>query len=362
MLQKFLFTSLAVFTISAGYSQEAVDSAKNSAAATSVSPFKLSGSVDAYYRYSFSGPKVSPYNSFTSFTQSQNSFELGMATIKAEHTIGKVGIVADLGFGRRAEDFSYNDQNTLKVVKQAFITYAPSAHVKFTAGKWATHVGYELVDAIANRNYSMSYMFTNGPFFHTGFRTDFSFGKSGFMIGIANPTDYTTTSLPTKTLIAQFSTGTKDDKLKAYLNYQGYFGARSSIPAASSLNQFDLVVTGVISSKFNIGYNGTIQVVNDVATHQKKKWWGSAVYLNYDPTSFFGLTWRNEFFGDKKDALKTPGANIFASTLSGNFKVDNFKFIPELRLDNASKEIFEKNNGASGKSTFTGLLAVAYSF
>ena len=32
-------------------------------------------------------------------------------------------------------------------------------------GKWATHVGYELVDAYLNRNYSMEYMFSYGPFF-----------------------------------------------------------------------------------------------------------------------------------------------------------------------------------------------------
>lgn len=363
MLQKFLLTSFAMAAINAVYSQEnspAPDSAKNSATATP-SPFKLSGSVDAYYRFNFSNPKSFPFNSPTSFTQSQNSFELGMASLKAEHSIGKVGIVADLGFGRRAEDFSYTDSKTLQVVKQAYVTYSPSSSVKFTMGKWATHVGYELVDAAANRNYSMSYMFTNGPFFHTGIKTDFTFGKSGFMIGLANPTDYTTTASNTKTLLAQFSTSTKDDKLKAYLNYVGYFGAKASIPSASSSNQFDLVVLGNISSKFSIGYNGTIQVVKDETANQNKKWWGSALYLNYDPTSVFGLSWRNEYFGDEKYSLKA-GANIFASTLSANFKVDNFKFIPEIRIDNGSKPIFSKSDGTSGKSTATAIFAAIYSF
>ncbi len=364
MLQKFLLTSLTVASISTGYSQEtSPDSAKNSAAATP-SAFKISGSVDGYYRYNFQNPKegaLIPYNNATSFTNSQNSFELGMASIKAEHSIGKVGFVADLGFGKRAEEFSYNDTKTMQVLKQAFVTYAPSSYVKFTAGKWATHIGYELVDAAGNRNYSMSYMFTNGPFFHTGVRADFTFGKSGFMIGVANPTDYTTTSSATKTLIAQFSTGTKDDKLKAFLNYQGYAGAKNSMPGASSLNQIDLVVTGTISSKFSVGYNGTIQIVKDQLVNEKKKWWGSALYLNYDPTSVFGLTWRNEFFGDKKDHLKT-GANIFASTLSGNFKVENFRFIPEIRFDRGSREIFTKNDGGLTKGTASALLAVVYSF
>src|SRR3954462_1204304 len=144
MVQKFLVTGLALATLSAS----AQDTSKVAAPA-----FKLSGSVDGYYRYNFHNPKTSPYNNFTSFTNSQNSFELGMASIKAEHSIGKVGFVADLGFGKRAEEFSYNDSKTMQVLKQAFVTYSPSAHVKFTVGKWATHVGYELLDAAANRNY-----------------------------------------------------------------------------------------------------------------------------------------------------------------------------------------------------------------
>lgn len=354
MLHKIFLTGLILASITGAYSQDSVK----------VSSFKWSASVDGYYRFNFNEPKSAPYDNYTSFTNSQNSFELGMASIKAEHTVGKVGFVADLGFGRRAEEFSYNDTRTLQVIKQAFVTYSPSSHVKLTMGKWATHIGYELVDAVGNRNYSMAYMFTNGPFFHTGLRTDFTFGKSGFMIGLANPTDYTTTTSNTKTLIAQFSTGTKDDKLKAYLNYQGYSGAKRSMPGASSLNQFDVVVIGTVSPKLSVGYNGTIQSVKDEDARQTKKWWGSALYLNYDPTSVFGITWRNEYFGDQKYGLKTSegGANIFASTLSGNIKLDNFRIIPEFRLDDASKSIFTKNDGSLSKSTGSFLLAAVYSF
>lgn len=353
MLQKFFAAGIAMAIFSAGYAQDST---------APVPAFKLSGSVDAYYRYNFQGSPDN-FNNYTSFTNSQNAFELGMASIKAEHAIGKVSLVGDLGFGRRAEEFSYNDNRTLQVIKQAFVSYSPSSHVKLTMGKWSTHVGYELLDAAANRNYSMAYMFTNGPFFHTGIKSDFTFGKSGFMIGIANPTDYTTTNSPTKTLLAQVYTGTKDDKLKAYLNYVGYSGAKASLPLATSSNQFDLVVLGTISPKVSVGYNGTIQVVNDRLANEKKRWWGSALYLNYDPTSAFGLTWRNEFFGDKKDGVKIAGGNVFASTLSGNFKVDNFKFIPELRFDNASSQnFFFKSDGTSTKGTTSFILAAIYSF
>src|SRR6187401_3121804 len=194
MLRKISLSIIAGLFLSSAYSQD------STVVKEKTGPV-ISGSVDVYYRFNGGNPKsdatsatgledFSPYNNYTSFTNSHNSFELGMASLKLEHTMGKVGVVADLGFGKRAEEFSYNDANTMLAIKQAYVTYSPKDNIKFSAGSWATHVGYELVDAYLNRNYSMSYMFTNGPFFHTGVKAELAVNTSGFMIGVANPTDY----------------------------------------------------------------------------------------------------------------------------------------------------------------------------
>lgn len=355
MLQKILATSLAAAAFITGYSQS-LDSAKSSPA------FKLSGSADVYYRYNFANPQSGFTNNYTSFTNSQNSFELGMASLKAEHSFGKASIVADLGFGKRAEDFSYNDASALKGfslsnVKQLYLSYAVSDKFKLTMGKWATHVGYELVDAYLNRNYSMSYMFSYGPFFHTGLKADISLGgKSALMVGVANPTDYSTTTSSTKFAIAQFSTATSDSKVKVYVNYQG-----GKVSPGVSLNQGDIVITGAVSDKFSIGYNGTVQS-RKPSGKSGDSWWGSALYFNVDPTSYFGLTLRTEYFNDKKSVASTISSKVFETTLSANFKVNNLTIIPELRFDNASDNIFTKGNGDITKNTATALLAAVYSF
>ena len=210
----------------------------------------LSGSVDGYYRFNFHNANDSMRaNNYTSFTNSQNSFELGMASLKAGYTIGKVEAVADLGFGRRAEEFSYNDNGTMAAIKQAFFSYSPSGKVKFTMGKWFTHVGYEVPDAYLNRNYSMDYMFSYGPFFHTGIKMDVTASNNfSFMIGVANPTDFTTASFAKKNFIAQVHGITTNSKVNAYLNYVGGKDINDGM-----INQFDLVATGTISSKFGIG-------------------------------------------------------------------------------------------------------------
>ena len=352
MLQRILLTGLSMAVISQGYSQ---DSTKKEPA------FKLSGSADVYTRYNFNNPTAPAYNNPTSFTNSHNSFELGMASLRADHSFGKAAITADLGFGKRVEDFSYNDIAgergfSLSNVKQLYLSYAVSDKLKLTMGKWATHVGYELVDAYLNRNYSMSYMFSYGPFFHTGIKADISLGgKSALMVGVANPTDYSTTTSTSKFAIAQFSTASSDSKVKLYVNYQG-----GKVAQGVSLNQGDIVITGALSDKFSIGYNGTIQV-RKPSGKAGDSWWGSALYFNVDPTSYFGLTLRTEYFNDKENVV-TVNSKVFETTLSANFKVSNLTIIPELRLDNASQNIFSKNNGDFTKNTASAILAAVYSF
>jgi hypothetical protein len=349
----------------------------NLTAQDSTKTLAISGNVDAYYRYNFAGQagSVRNFNNFTSFTNSQSSFELGMASIRADATAmsGKVGATVDLGFGRRAEEFSYNDGEqenkngfiSLSMIKQAYVTYAPSSKVKFTAGKFATHVGYELLDAPLNRNYSMSYMFTNGPFFHTGLKMDITAGPVGFMVGVTNFVDQTTSTTGVKGLIGQFSGAVPSGNFKWYLNYAGFFGSKTGDNPSTlkSLNQVDLVLLGTVSTKFNIGYNGTLQSRTPVegSGDPKGAWIGNAVYLNFDPTDKVGLTLRSEFISDdnKKVLFQT---NIFANTLSLDLKMGPLTIIPELRYESAKAKFFADSDGDPSKNTFSALVAAVFKF
>jgi hypothetical protein len=172
-----------------------------------------------YYQYDLKNPKSAPFNNFTSFTNSQNSFEPGMLSLKLEHDIGKAGILADIGFGKRAAEFSYNDENSALVIKQFFFTYAPSSKIKLSIGSWSTHIGYELADAYLNRNYSMSYLFSYGPFFHTGLKAEYAFSeRTSLMVGLADPADLKNAGNLPKMVIAQLATFSVDERLKAWFN------------------------------------------------------------------------------------------------------------------------------------------------
>ncbi|RAJ01687.1 putative OmpL-like beta-barrel porin-2 [Chitinophaga skermanii] len=321
------------------------------------SGLKLSGSADVYYKYNFNGNAT---DNKTSFTNSHNSFELGMVSLKLEHSFKNVSMVADVGFGKRAGEFSYNDAGKSEIaIKQLNISYAASDKVKFTIGSYATHVGYELVDAYANRNYSMSYMFSYGPFFHTGVKADFSLGNFSAMLGVFNPTDLKSASFTDHKYIGAQFAYVKDGPVKAYLNY---IGGKDTFDIRN--DQIDAVVTYAINSKFSLGYNGTYSTYsNDLGN-----WYGSALYLNYDPVEKFGLTFRTEYFSDK-DKLKVftstdelaNGGDVWSFTLSGNYRIGGFTLVPEFRLDHASEKIFSKKDLPKGQ-TANVLLAAIYKF
>src|SRR5436190_23515472 len=120
MVKRTFATIITIVSCFSAFSQS--DSTK------SPPPVTITGSVDAYYRYNFAnahdeeGNPVT--NNYTAFTNSQNSFELGMASIRADHSFGKASATIDLGFGRRAEEFSYAnpEHTTLFAVKQAYLS------------------------------------------------------------------------------------------------------------------------------------------------------------------------------------------------------------------------------------------------
>lgn len=354
MLQKLMATVFTLSICSFTYSQDSA----------AVSSLSISGSADTYYKYDFGKKKT---NNLTSFTGSHNSFELGMASVKLDYKTTKVEMVADLGFGKRAMEFSYNDQGILAAVKQLYISYTPKDWIKLTTGSWSTHVGYELVDAYSNRNYSMSYMFTHGPFFHTGIKAEVTLKSHGFMIGIANPTDFKYVPdryMNKKFFLAQYSF-VAGDNFKGYLNFVG----GQNIDTTKS-RQIDLVLTSKLNSKFSIAYNGTVNSIHKYVGNKlfdnTKSCWGSALYLNYDPCSKLGLTLRGEYFNDENQlkiySNQLVGGSVFATTLSANFKLDHFIFIPEIRLDAASQPIFLNKVDNATKKAANILFAAVYQF
>jgi hypothetical protein len=80
MLRKIFVIAIAMAATQYSFAQEAVAQTDDKKSTTTLNAF-----VDVYYRYDFS---KNPANNRTSFTNSHNSFELGMASFRLTHSIG----------------------------------------------------------------------------------------------------------------------------------------------------------------------------------------------------------------------------------------------------------------------------------
>jgi Putative beta-barrel porin-2, OmpL-like. bbp2 len=319
-------------------------------------PLDVTGSVDTYYQYGFQGVTAP-----TAFATRNNVFALGMFNLTCTKTVGKVGVTADLGFGPRMDDFNYNYKGTtISTIKQLFVTYAPTDKLTLTFGSFATHIGYELTEPQKNMNYSMAYMFSYGPYFHTGIKANYAFTKelSG-MIGLFNDTDRKFDAGKGKHVGAQLAY--VKDKISVYLNYNG--GKADTITD----HQADLVANYNATDKITIGTNITTKtyaIGNSKNTTEKAaNFQGAAVYAKFGVADNTSLAIRGEIFQDPKGyLLGINDQTITALTLTGNIKIDNLLIQPELRIDTSSKSGFKDGDGKATASLPTVLLAATYSF
>lgn len=324
-------------------------------------PLTISGQVDAYYRATSN--KVNGSN--TSYTLQQGSIGLGMANVVVAKDNGKIGFVADIMFGPRAEETNYAYVGSSAFVKQLFITYKPTDKLKFTAGNFMTFVGYELVEAANNLNYSMSYNYTNGPFFHTGLKADIAFtDKFAGMIGVFDQTDSKGyyglkadyEGLETKKKMVGGQLSYISGPFKIYVNALSGKGGDSTLATT-----FDVTTSYQVTEKFGAGFNFISQTASKES--DKAAWNGSALYLNYAFSPKFILAARGEMFNNK-DAIKygVTDNTITAFTLSGNIKIDAFTIIPEIRFDSSKKSIWTDADGKAKASETSFILAAVYKF
>ena len=306
--------------------------------------FEVVGSIDAYYRMSLGADfDQAPATSFANLP----GFALGMANINATYYKKKAGIVADLVFGPRGEDATFASPflrpgGSSNVINQLYAFWDVSDKVKITLGNFNTFLGYEVISPTGNFNYSTSYMFSYGPFSHTGFKLDADLG-GGFslMAGVFNPTDATEYN-PTNDHVGGLQLGYSFDSGSAYLN----------TIISEDFYQVDLTTGLDVTKDFYLGLNAT--VAQDAFS-------GVAGYVQYAMSESFKLGTRIEYFQDKGVGAVGTDENVLDVTLTGRYTVGNLTVIPEVRMDKVSAPMFVDDTEI--KEDLSSLvLAVVYGF
>ncbi|MCR9251069.1 MAG: porin [bacterium] len=283
----------------------------------------VSGSIDAYFRANLntsndptSGETIAPGTSFANLP----GFSLGMANIVGSYEGEKVGAVADLVFGPRGVDAVFASAAPLNIVNQLYVYWNVSDNVTLTMGNFNTFLGYEVISPSSNFNYSTSYMFSYGPFSHSGLKADISFGEGfSFMGAILNPTDATDFN-PSGDYLGGAQLGYSNDAGGAWLN--ALFD--------DEFFQIDLTTGWDVSDALYLGLNATSASDNFV---------GGAIYAQVATSDALGLGIRGEYFQDKGLGLFAEDESVIDVTLSANYTVGSLTIIPEFRIDSFSQDI-----------------------
>ncbi len=316
----------------------------------------FSGSVDAYFRNNLNAPNdenaVAPGSSFANLP----GFALGMANLVVSYEGKKTGFVADLVYGPRGEDATFlspflRPEGSSNIVNQLYAYWNVSESVKLTIGNFNTFLGYEVISPTANFNYSTSYLFSYGPFSHTGLKADFALSDDfSLMLAVMNPTDATEFNPNGK-----YAFGAQLGYADQFLNFLLDDGA------------FEIDYTGGInlSEKFFLGINAALYD-NGESGDAKTGFAGVALYPQLSTSDIFTIGLRGEYFVETGDfgAIGTgvEDSSVFATTLSANIKIGELTIIPELRLDSSSDKFFLDKDLDAQKSLSSFVLAAVYKF
>ena len=408
---------------------------QNNFVETAQKGIKLSGYVDAGYSYNFAGANQngSVVNSrVQSDSAQQGDFNLYAVKIALEKAMtsenkAQAGFRVDVMIGEDAkylanpsvQSNSAQDSNYL-FLEQAYVQLrAPVGNGwDFKVGKFASILGYEVMERPANMNITYGLLYNQFPFWYTGVLSSYKFdeyldGKLGVANG-ANSDNNTTTSggsdgvalLASLNVTApggnanwshnfeystasenstgnpETTTATTQNALPSNVGsttaaggawtiiYNSWGNWAPKFANDKLLLAFDTVLGNTAGAN---GYNST----NDPNTPNNTTWWGASAYAKYQFNDWFSLASRGEYFGG--DNLAKIGNGLAANnqdaglswweyTITAGFNViDNVLIRAEYRLD-WGDNISGTNTGAnagqlnsSGPAHYAGA-EVVYSF
>lgn len=359
------------------------------------SKFQFSGYIDSYYFSNLNNPatrnNLGASGTARAFDQKSGTIGLGLVQAKMTYApSAKTDVVVDLTFGPNADLGNYGNaigplggNSTSLAIKQAYFNWRPFEKLTLTAGQFGTHIGYEVIDAPINYNYSLSNLFNNGPFYHIGAKAQYAFSdKVSLMAGVVNNIDALYDNNRSKGVIAQLFVSPVDG-WNIYIN--GIYTNEANADTSGNTPQAayalgDLTTTYQVTEKWLVGLNaaygsqtGVYQSAYFAGSEDiTKTWGGAALYTNFAFSSKFSLGGRYEVFDNSsgvRGLRTTSGEGIVmnSATITATFTTADGHLLikPEVRMDTANKDFFVSEKLPSvfdNKSQTTVGLALIYKY
>ncbi len=295
---------------------KAVEEAVASPALSFLKDITFSGYVQTTYNFNFEDPP-SRTNQLRIFDDDANQFtlnniELAISRQPTDKVPVGFGVVMNAGRDTRktkALGLGAGDDNPFDL-QQAYVTYlAPLGKgVTFKAGKFATLLGAEVIEAPANFNVSRSFLFGFAiPFTHVGALATYPFtDQVSATVGVVNGWDNVDDNNRGKAAIGQISLAPVEG-FTFLVN--GIWGAEQTNRDSPKRWVVDVVATYIppslkaLTLQANYDYGREDEAVeNGASVVQDATWQGVSLIANYDLTEKLSFAVRGEYFIDQDGA------------------------------------------------------------
>jgi hypothetical protein len=316
----------------------------------SSAPVVIGGFVDTYFSYNLNRPS-SHKNELTNFDLYENQIALAAAEVDVSKAPSPVGFRVEIAAGVTPNMIHGDLNETTQLFQQAYLTAVIPVGSGLTVdvGKFFTHMGFEVVKAKDNFNYSRSYLFAWPiPYYHTGIRATYPL-------------------LENLTVTAHLSNGWNN----VIANSGKTFGTSIAYTPVSSLslianwlggpeqadsvgNEFRHVVEGIIS----LQATENLTVAADLVYGTEKLpgvtalWKGGAAYARYAITGSSALSLRGEIYSDPSGFTTGVVQDLKEITVTYEQRIaGNFILRAEYRHDKSTASSFDDDGGDGTKDS-----------
>lgn len=332
-----------------------------------VSPRQIStsGFVDFYYSRNFDRPE-SRANKFRNFDISENQFNLSLAELVVQERGTTSGFRLDMDFGSANDLVESGTTSSLTYVQQAYLTAVlPIGNgITVDAGKFVTHMGYEVIESKDNWNYSRSLLFSWAiPYYHVGLRASYRVDSALTLSGyVYNGWNTITAVNDAKTLGATVNYAVLPST-SLIANWIG--GAEQPVTAdAGHKNVFEIILVHQLNDDMALALNADYG--EERLSASLVKWMGVAAYGRLTLNKKSAASVRLEVFSDPQGYATGVGMNQDLKELTATYEykfADALAVRAEFRHDWSNIAAFDSRSGINvQKHQSTILVGTVFAF
>jgi hypothetical protein len=324
----------------------------------------FNGFLSASYNWNFNQP-ADRTNAFHIFDFADNYWKLDVTEAvlqKAASRKGDWGFRVDLEAGQSIPQVEaayglFRDPGSAKGgsfdVQQAFVSYiAPIGNgLRFDAGKYVSHMGYEVIDGYDgwNDNATRSFLFGYAvPYTQTGLRVSYQFNdKITAQLHFIDGWDEVSDNNHGKTAGFQVA---YTPAAALTLTVNGIYGPEQKEDDHDYRQAWELMAAWKATRRISFGldalYGHEAAAVERCEDREQGSWPGAAMYLHTAVTRKLSINLRSEIFSDRSGSRTGVGQTLKEVTATPEWRIDKHVILRgDLRMDRSNRAVFQKAGG-----------------